>query len=145
MKEHLSLPVKPVRPDEFFVLPSRANPDDAGLDLYACHDIEIKPGDGFMIKTNISIQLPRHHVGLICDRSSMGRDGLKVHGGVVDAGYTGEIMVVLWNHSKNTFKKERGAKIAQLLIMPILTPAVVVTDTLSQSDRGDKGFGSSGA
>jgi len=124
--------------------PTRNNSTDAGLDLYSCDSVVIRPGCGQKIRTGIAIQLPVGTVGLILDRSSLGSKGIKVHGGVIDAPYRGEIIVVLWNHAKDDCFISSGDKIAQLVIMNCLFPSVEVVSKLDYSDRGEKGFGSSG-
>ncbi|MBI2810662.1 MAG: dUTP diphosphatase [Candidatus Melainabacteria bacterium] len=126
------------------VLPTRAHPDDAGLDLYNLDDVHLEPGMGKTVKTGIALALPAGHVGLVADRSSLGKKGIKTAGGVIDAGYRGEIHIVLWNLSPEAVQLKRGERIAQLLILPIATPAVQEVSTLDETLRGTKGFGSSG-
>ena len=125
-------------------LPTRAHPDDAGLDLYGNENVTILPGQGHVTKTGVAIALPIGHVGLVADRSSMAKKGLKTAGGVIDAGYRGELHIVLWNISKEAVEIKRGDRIAQLLIFPIATPQVIEVETLNETSRGSKGFGSSG-
>jgi len=125
-------------------LPTRAHPDDAGLDLYSIEDLLLDPGQGLVAKTGVALALPPRHVGLIADRSSLGKRGVKVAGGVIDAGYRGEIQVVLWNLSGDPVRLGRGERIAQLLILPIATPAVQAVESLDATARGEKGFGSTG-
>lgn len=130
------------------VLPTRAHSDDAGLDLYSLEGFELGPGQGRVARTGIAVALPRQHVGLVADRSSMAKRGIKTSGGVIDAGYRGEIHIVLWNISAQTQTIGAGERIAQLLILPISTPAPfeVEQEIWSQdaTERGAKGFGSSG-
>jgi dUTP pyrophosphatase len=126
------------------VLPTRAHADDAGMDLYSLEDGILEPGQGKMIRTGIAIALEVGFVGLVADRSSMAKKGIKTAGGVIDAGYRGEIHIVLWNISREPVQIKRQERIAQLLIMPIATPAVVEAEQLDDTARGAKGFGSSG-
>lgn len=126
------------------ILPTRAHPDDAGLDLYGLEDIYIASGQGKTAKTGIALALPPHHVGMIADRSSLAKRGLKTSGGIIDAGYRGEIQVVLWNISQDPIHLKPGERIAQLLILPVSTPAVQEVSELDETSRGNKGFGSSG-
>ena len=143
METHFKkLEIKKINPDA--VLPTRAHADDAGLDLYSLEDALIEPGQGKMTRTGIAIALPLGYVGLVADRSSMAKKGLKTAGGVIDAGYRGEIHIVLWNISKETVQIKRHERIAQLLTLPIATPAVLEVDTLDETLRGEKGFGSTG-
>src|SRR4051812_1721960 len=101
------------------VLPTRAHPDDAGLDLYNLEDLILIPGHGKVAKTGIALALPPKHVGMVADRSSMAKRGIKIAGGIIDAGYRGEIHVVLWNISEQEIHLKKGERIAQLLILPI--------------------------
>jgi dUTP pyrophosphatase len=125
-------------------LPTRAYPDDAGLDIYALEDALIAPSEGKLLSTGVAIAVPAKHVGMVCDRSSMAKKGLKTAGGIIDAGYRGELKIVLWNIGKEATRIVRGERIAQLLILPIQTPAVTEVTDLPPAERGDKGFGSSG-
>ncbi len=137
-----SLPVKKLSPEA--VLPTRAHADDAGLDLYSLEDAALADGEGRIVKTGVAIALPPGHVGLISDRSSMAKRGLKTAGGVIDAGYRGELGVVLLNLSGKMQSVAKGERIAQLLILPVATPAVLEVAELDTTARGDKGFGSTG-
>ena len=131
-----------VSPDA--VLPTRAHPDDAGLDLYNLDDVLLEAGAGKVVKTGIALALPAGHVGLVADRSSLGKKGIKTAGGVIDAGYRGEIHIVLWNISPESIQLKRGERIAQLLILPVATPAVQEVSVLDETSRGVNGFGSTG-
>jgi dUTP pyrophosphatase len=126
------------------VLPTRTHVDDAGLDLYNLEDFRLEPGEGRAIKTGIALAIPKGYVGLVADRSSLGKRGLKTAGGVIDAGYRGEIHIVLWNISREIFELKHGERLAQLLLIPIATPAVQEVTSLDETARGAKGFGSSG-
>ncbi|MBS1963195.1 MAG: dUTP diphosphatase [Bdellovibrionales bacterium] len=134
--------VKKMTPEA--ILPTRAHPDDAGLDLYAFENGSIAPGGGLVARTGIALALPAGTVGLVADRSSMAKRGVKTSGGVIDAGYRGEIHIVFRNITTEEVRFERGERIAQLLILPCLTPAVVESAELDETRRGTKGFGSSG-
>lgn len=132
------------RLDAAAVLPTRAHPDDAGLDLYGLEDADIAPGEGRVLRTGVAAAVPAGHVGLVCDRSSMAKRGLKTAGGVIDAGYRGELGVVVWNISRETQRVKRGERVGQLLIVPVATPAPVEREDLGQTARGTGGFGSTG-
>ena len=125
-------------------LPTRAHADDAGLDLYALEDMELSPGQGGLARTGIAVAVPAGHAGLVCDRSSLARRGLKTAGGVIDAGYRGEVGVMLWNISRKPQALKRGERVAQLLVVPIAVPEPVETDDLGETARGLGGFGSTG-
>ena len=140
--ESNTLPLRRLSPDA--TLPTRAHPDDAGLDLYASEEVALAPGAGAAVKTGIAAAIAPGHVGLVADRSSMARRGLKTAGGVIDAGYRGEIAVVLWNLSRESVELKKGERVAQLLIVPIATPAPREVAELGQTARGAGGFGSTG-
>lgn len=137
-----TLKMKKMDPDA--VLPTRAHADDAGLDLYSLEDALLEPGHGKVVRTGIAVALPVGFVGLVADRSSMAKKGVKTAGGVIDAGYRGEIHIVLWNISREAIQVKRHERIAQLLTLPIATPAGVEVESLDDTLRGAKGFGSSG-
>lgn len=125
-------------------LPTRAHPEDAGLDLYSLESLVLPAHQGRLVKTGLALELPSGYVGLLADRSSLGKKGLKIMGGVIDAGYRGELLVSLWNLASADFQLTQGDKIAQLLVFPIAVPVPQQVWELSPSDRGEKGFGSSG-
>ncbi len=125
-------------------LPSRAHADDAGLDLYCNKDVSMEPGTGAVLETGIAVALPQGSVGLVADRSSLAKKGVKSAGGVIDAGYRGEIRIVLWNLSKEPVHLKKGERVAQLLIFPVLLLNPVEVTKLDDSVRGSRGFGSSG-
>ena len=134
--------VKKMHPDA--QLPTRAHPDDAGMDLYSLEDFTLAPQAGHTTRTGIALALPLGTVALVADRSSMAKRGVKTAGGVIDAGYRGELHIVLWNLSSTPIELKRGDRIAQLLILPVATPAPVEQESLDETARGTKGFGSSG-
>lgn len=121
----------------------------AGADLYACidNDIEIKPHETYLVPTGIAVELPLGYAGLIYARSGLAtKKGLapanKV--GVVDCDYRGEIKVALHNHSNTVQTISAGERIAQFVITPYLTAEFVECDSLSETERGAGGFGSTG-
>lgn len=136
------------------VIPTKAHATDAGYDLYSLeerflpgldkHSIEYFDIPTSKIRTGVGLEIPAGYVGLIWDRSSMGSKGVSVHGGVIDHGYTGEIQVCLTNHTNSSFTVKKGDKIAQILIQPVTHFDLEEVEDFSVSDRGDKGFGSSG-
>jgi dUTP pyrophosphatase len=130
------------------LLPTRAHKGDAGLDLYACEAAHIGPGERWSVGTGIAVEVPDGHAGLVLPRSGLARKhGISlVNGpGLIDAGYRGEISVLLLNTDPaDTFMVEPGDRIAQLMITPIATVEPVEVDALTESARGEGGFGSSG-
>jgi dUTP diphosphatase len=138
----MNLKVK--RLNENAKLPTRANPNDAGLDLYAIYDTILHPLCVVKIPTGIAIELPENTVGLQLDRSSLGSKGIHNFGGVIDSSYRGELFVGLYNSTDKTFFIKQGDRIAQLVIIPILLPMPIEVEELTNTARGDNGFGSSG-
>jgi dUTP pyrophosphatase len=130
------------------VIPTRAHEGDAGLDLYACEAAHIGPGERWSVGTGIVVEVPERHAGLVLPRSGLARE----HGialvnapGLIDSGYRGEIRVLLLNTDPaEIFRVEPGERIAQLVIAPVALVGPVEVETLSESARGDGGFGSSG-
>ena len=125
-------------------MPTRAYPTDAGLDLYAEEDAIVDAKDSCTFDTGVHIEIPEGYVGFLKSKS-----GLNVkHGitseGVIDAGYTGSIVVKLYNNSGYEYRVKAGDKISQLVILPIITPEIEVVDSLGKTARGSKGFGSTG-
>lgn len=137
-----TLPIQKLHPQA--KVPTRAYEHDAGLDLTTVEEGVLKPGEGRIFKTGLAVAIEPGYVGLIWDRSSMGKRGVKTLGGVIDSGYRGEIGVILWNLSKEDQVIQPGERIAQLLIQTIATPQTQEVQTLSTTDRGAGGFGSSG-
>ncbi len=131
------------------ILPTYGSNEAAGADLYACLDeaVSIAPGEIFWVGTGIALEVPKGCAGLIYARSSMGvKRGLapanKV--GVIDSDYRGEIRVVLLNHSNQVQTVSPGERIAQLIITPVLTPDYEEVEELTDTVRGEGGFGSTG-
>jgi dUTP pyrophosphatase len=137
-----SIEVKKVSPEA--QIPTRAHADDAGMDLYSLEDVILKPGEGKLAKTGVAFAIPVGFVGMIADRSSLAKKGVKTAGGIIDSGYRGEVMVVLWNISRDEIRVNRGERVAQMLLLPIATPSIKEVSELSVTTRGDGGFGSTG-
>lgn len=126
-------------------LPTRATLGDAGLDLYSTQEVVIRSGERLMVGTGIAMEIPIGYAGLVWDKSGLAaKKGLKVMGGVIDAGYRGEVRVVLTNLGDATHTIAVGDKIAQLLIQKVGFPEVTEVSELSDSERGEGGFGSTG-
>ena len=143
----MKVSVKKLRPNA--VLPTYGSAEAAGADLYACLDapVTIEPGQTAFIPTGLAMELPRGYVGLIYARSGLAcKRGLapanKV--GVIDSDYRGEFIVALHNHADQPQTLEQGERIAQLVVTPVLTPSFEEAEELSDSDRGNGGFGSTG-
>ena len=133
--------------DEDAKMPTRAHEDDAGYDLYSPQDYILMAGHNAVIDTGVHIQIPKGYVGFLKSKS-----GLNVHHhitgeGVIDSGYTGSIKVKLYNNStdmNDTYEINKGDKIIQLVILPILTPKLELVNMFEETDRGTGGFGSTG-
>ena len=128
-------------------LPVRAYEHDAGLDLAACEHVELGPGERALVGTGLTVAIPEGHAGFVQPRSGLAaRHGITVLNtpGLVDAGYRGELKVVLLNTDRSeSFVVEPGMRIAQLVVLPVATPEPVEVAELPDSERGEKGFGSS--
>lgn len=131
------------------ILPTRAHEMDAGLDLYSPIEGYVFSNDGICenslcIDTGVHVAIPEGYVGTIKSRSGMNvKHGITCEG-VIDAGYTGSIVVKLYNNSTENVMIRRGQKIAQLVILPIITPELELVDSLEATERGNGGFGSTG-
>ncbi len=129
-------------------LPTRAHEGDAGLDLYAEEAAHIGPGERWSVGTGIAVEIPPAHAGLVLPRSGIARDhgiALVNSPGLIDAGYRGELRVLLLNTDPaETFRVAAGDRIAQLVISPIVLAEPVERPELAESARGGGGFGSSG-
>ncbi len=130
------------------VLPARAHATDAGLDLTACEELTIGPGERALVPTGLAVEIPEGHAGLVTPRSGLAlRHGISIVNtpGVIDPGYRGEVQVLLSNtDAAEAFTVERGMRIAQLLVMPVTPVEVVAVAGLAATARGSGGFGSSG-
>lgn len=130
------------------MLPRRAHEGDAGLDLYACEAAHLGPGERWSVGTGVAVEIPPGHAGLVLPRSGLARDhgiALVNSPGLIDAGYRGEVRVLLLNTDPaEVFRIEPGDRIAQLAIAPVALTEPVEVEALAESARGDGGFGSSG-
>ena len=149
-----------VKLDEGAKMPLRAHEADAGYDLFAKEDFVVPRsttgtdffGTAFMPvtvgsathDTGVHIEIPKGYVGFIKSKSGLNvKHGLTAEG-VIDSGYTGSIVVKLYNHTENIYKVKKGDKITQLVILPIYTPDLELVMDLDATERGDGGFGSTG-
>jgi dUTP pyrophosphatase len=132
-----------VKLDEGAKMPTRAHDTDAGLDLYAMEDAVIPMFGSVKLDTGCHVAIPKNHVGLITSKSGLMSEGITSRG-TIDSDYRGSIKAVLFNHNNRPYKIEKGQKITQLVILPIITPKPVQVDNLELTARGYGGFGSSG-
>lgn len=140
---HMKIKVKKLHSEA--KLPSYAHPGDAGMDFFALENTLIKPGERLVVKTGISIEIPEGYVGLVWDKSGIAsKYGLKTIGGVIDAGYRGEVGIAMLNTSNTEYVFESGHKIAQLLIQKVEHAELFEVEELTETARGKSGFGSTG-
>ena len=145
----MKIDVKIKKLKENAITPTKGSEDSAGADLYALldKDITLAPSETFMVPTGLALELPKGTVGLIYARSGIAtKRGLapanKV--GVIDNDYRGEVMVALHNHSDKPQTITNGERIAQLVVMPYYSVSFIESTELSETDRGEGGFGSTG-
>jgi dUTP pyrophosphatase len=136
------------RLDPRATLPTRAYPGDAGLDLYALEQAVLAPGERASIPTGIAIEIPEGQAGLVLPRSGLAaKHGIAIVNapGLIDAGYRGELRVLLLNTDRaQPFTVASGDRIAQLVLVQVTMPEVAEVEQLAPSERGGGGFGSSG-
>ncbi|MGZ5487282.1 MAG: dUTP diphosphatase [Candidatus Aminicenantales bacterium] len=138
----MKLKVKRIHPEA--KLPVYGHPGDAGLDLFSVVDRDLAPGEVFAVPTGIQMAVPAGHVGLVWDKSGISLKGVHRLAGVIDAGYRGEVQVVMINLGAAPFALKRGMKIAQLLVQPVAAVEVIECEALDDTSRGPGGFGSTG-
>ena len=123
---------------------SRAYPTDAGLDLYAREDVIIEARESYVFDTGVHIEIPEGYMGLLFSKSGLNFNKDLTSEGVIDAHYSGSIKVKLYSNGCYDRRIKAGDKISQLIIVPIVTPEVVIVDEIAEEGRGNNGFGSSG-
>ena len=139
----MDLLIKRVHADA--VMPTFAHDTDAGLDLCTPVAVMLKAGERAMLPTGLAMGIPVGYVGLIWDKSGLSnKNGLKSLGGVIDAGYRGEVVVGLLNTSGTDHTFAAGEKIAQILIQKVEHPTIIEVDDLDETARGSGAFGSTG-
>ncbi len=139
----MHLNIKKIHPDA--KIPTYAHYGDAGFDLFATETVTIPVGARVLVGTGIAMEIPDGYVGLIWDKSGLSiKHGLKNLGGVIDAGYRGEIKAGVVNLSDEDYTVVVGHKVAQMLIQKVERAEIVEVDELSDTTRGHGGFGSTG-
>lgn len=126
------------------IMPVRAHDTDAGLDLISPIDTMIPANGSVIINTGVHVELPKNTAGMLKSKSGLNVKYGITSEGVIDVGYTGAIVAKLYNNSSEPFYIKRGDKITQLVIVTALTPKLEVVDELDDTERGEKGFGSTG-
>jgi dUTP pyrophosphatase len=139
----MQLQIKKLHPDA--KLPAFAHTTDAGMDLFTLEDFTLVPGERKSVATGIAMAVPAGYVALIWDKSGVAhKRGIKSLGGVIDAGYTGEVFAGLLNTCSEAQEFKVGDKIAQLLIQKVEQPQIVEVAELKETTRGEGRFGSTG-
>jgi len=130
--------------DKGAYMPTRAHSTDAGLDIYARETQIVLARESAIFDTGVHIELPHGTVGMLKSKSGLNVKHGIVSEGVIDVGYTGSIVVKLYNNSGYDYTVNAGDKISQLVILPIITPDIELVEELESTERGTGGFGSTG-
>lgn len=133
-----------IKLDPEAICPTRAHETDAGLDLYATEDKTVPPYGSATFDTGVHVELPPFTAGFLKSKSGLNVKYDITSEGVIDIGYTGSIVVKLYNHGQKPYTVRRGDKISQLVVMDIELPSIQIVDELEKTERGDGGFGSTG-
>jgi dUTP pyrophosphatase len=137
--------IKVKRLDKEIELPDFAHEHDAAIDLRSAEEGVLQPGEKKIFKTGLAFAIPKGYAGLIWDRSGLAaKNSIHTMAGVIDAGYRGEVGVVMINLGKEPFTVEKGMRIAQMLFHPILNVKINEAEELDETERGAGGFGSTG-
>jgi len=137
------LKIKKLHPDA--KIPHYAHHDDAGFDLFSLETFKVKVGERVMVPTGIAMEIPEGFVGLVWDKSGLAvKHGINTIAGVVDSSYRGEVVVALVNNGESDYTFEKGHKVAQMIIQKKETVEFEEVKELSNTKRGDGGFGSTG-
>lgn len=133
------------RLDQRATLPTRGSLSSAGLDLYSIEAVTIEPRQRALVNTGLAVAIPEGYYGRVAPRSGLAvKQGLDVLAGVIDADYRGELRCALYNTGDEPIELPAQSKICQLIIEKIITPTPVWADEISETDRGEGGFGSTG-
>ena len=144
MRDETLNPMIDVMLEEGAYLPDRAHDTDAGADIRCRAGFTLASMGSAVIRTGVHVQLPHHTAGMIKSKSGLNvRHGI-VGEGVIDEGFTGEVIVRLYNHSREAYHFDAGDKITQLVVIPVLYPDYREVDRISGGERGDAGYGSTG-
>ncbi len=139
----MQLKIEKIKPEA--KLPNYAHIGDAGMDLFACEEVALAPGERRLVPIGIKLEIPEGFVGLVWDKSGLATNhGLSTIAGVIDSGYRGELKVALINLSQETYTFAIGDKVAQLLIQPVSQCDIVETEIEAGTSRSEGGFGSTG-
>jgi dUTP pyrophosphatase len=133
-----------VKLDEGAFIPERAHDTDAGADIRTPIDIVVEPHDSVIIATGVHVETPPNCVTMIKSKSGLNIKNNITSEGVIDEGFSGEVMVKLYNHGPIAKQFKRGDKITQIVVLPVVYPTYVQAERISYGDRGVNGYGSTG-
>ena len=133
-----------IKLDDGAFMPERAHSTDAGIDLKSPHRVTVPAYGSAIINTGVHVELPENTCGLLVSKSGLNVTHNITSTGLIDEGYTGEIVVKLYNHAKYNYIVNAGDKISQLVVIPVQYVDIELVDDLTASARGDNGFGSTG-
>ncbi|GAK59441.1 deoxyuridine 5'-triphosphate nucleotidohydrolase [Candidatus Vecturithrix granuli] len=139
--------VRVIKIHEDAILPHYSYPGDSGMDLYSIEDVIIPPGDTQLVRTGLKIAVPDRYEAQVRPKSGLAlQHAVTVTNtpGTVDSGYRGEICVILINHGREAYHVQKHAKIAQLVICPVVRAKIIEVEQLDETSRGNSGFGSTG-
>jgi dUTP pyrophosphatase len=139
----MKIRVKKLHPEA--KLPTYAHPGDAGMDVYALEEMEVLPGQVVKVRSGIAMEIPEGYVGLCWTKSGLANNHkIKISSGVIDSGYRGEVLLGVINLGLEPYTFKKGDKVLQMLIQPVERPELVEAEELSDTSRGEGGFGSTG-
>lgn len=138
----MEIKIKKLHPET--KLPTYAHPGDVGMDMYTVEEKTLQPGESHVFECGFAMEFPTGYAAIVKDKGSISKMGLHTFGGVYDAGYRGSYNAGLINHTKKPITIEKGQKVAQLVIYPVIIADLTEVDELSDSSRGDGKFGSTG-
>lgn len=141
---HEANPTVKVKLDDGALLPVRAHDTDAGADLFCRAGFTLSAHSRTIVRIGVHVELPPYTTGFIKSKSGLNINHDITSEGVIDEGFTGEIMVKLYNHGDKAYHFDAGDKISQLVVLPVLYPTYVRADSIEGGERGDAGYGSTG-
>ena len=143
MQNKIKIKFKKLNPEA--IIPNYAHLGDAGMDIYSCEDCIIYPKERYLVSTGWSLELPEGFVSFIKDKSGIAyKKGILHMAGVIEYTYRGEYKILLYNTTNKPHKIKKGEKIAQVVILPVVTAEIQESNELSETKRGDGAFGSTG-
>jgi len=131
-----------VKLDDGAYAPDRAHPTDGGLDLFTPRDVYVPARGSATVDTGVHVELPHGCAGILVSKSGLNVKSGILSTGLIDEGYDGSIVAKLYNHTDFSVKLEKGAKVTQLVVVPVLYCEVEVVDEIAAGPRGSSGFGS---